>query len=81
MRRIQHESVVRLYEVYESEDHVYLVLELLRGGELYRFLKVSPPFSEDRCAKVIFKLLRGVAHIHEKGILHRDLKPENLILR
>jgi len=70
-----------LYEVYETDDHINLVLELLKGGELYRFLKVSPPFSEDKCAKVIYKLLQAVSYIHQKGILHRDIKPENLILR
>lgn len=81
MRKIQHESVVKLYEVYETDDHIYLVLELLKGGELYRYLKLSPPFSEEKCAKVIYKLLKAVSYIHEKGILHRDIKPENIILR
>lgn len=64
LRKIQHDSILRLYEVYETDDHINLVLELLKGGELYRYLKVSPPFSEDKCAKVIYKLLHAVSYIH-----------------
>lgn len=67
--------------MFESEERIFLVMELLNGGELYRYLKKSPPFSEEKCAKLIHKLLKSLQYIHSKGIIHRDLKPENLILR
>ncbi|CAK69372.1 unnamed protein product (macronuclear) [Paramecium tetraurelia] len=81
MKKIQHESVIKLYEVYEGDDCLYLVLEYLRGGELHQFMKKSPPFSEEKCSKLIFRILKALYSIHQKGILHRDLKPENIMLR
>lgn len=81
MRKIQSESIIKLYEVFEGDDHLYLVLEYLRGGELHKYMKKSPPFTEEKCSKLIFRLLKAVSCIHEKGILHRDIKPENIMLR
>ncbi|CAD8057148.1 unnamed protein product [Paramecium sonneborni] len=81
MKKIQNESVIKLYEVFEGDDCLYLVLEYLRGGELHQYIKKSPPFTEEKCSKLIFRILKAVYQIHEKGILHRDLKPENIMLR
>ncbi|CAK77700.1 unnamed protein product (macronuclear) [Paramecium tetraurelia] len=81
MRKLQHESVIKMYEVFEGEEYLYLVLEYLNGGELHKFMKKSPPFSEEKCSKLIYKLLKACLFIHEQGILHRDIKPENIMLR
>ncbi|CAD8147407.1 unnamed protein product [Paramecium pentaurelia] len=81
MKKIQHESVIRLYEVFEGDEFLFLVLEYLKGGELHQYMKKSPPFSEEKCSKLIFRLLKAVSSIHQKGILHRDIKPENIMLR
>lgn len=70
-----------MFEVFESEEYVYLVVELLKGGELNKLLKKSPPFSEEKTSKIVYKLLKAIQNIHENGVLHRDLKPENIILR
>ncbi|CAD8058140.1 unnamed protein product [Paramecium sonneborni] len=81
MKKIQHESIIRLYEVFEGDEFLFLVIEYLKGGELHKYMKKSPPFSEEKSAKLIFRLLKAVSSIHEKGILHRDIKPENIMLR
>ncbi|CAD8152275.1 unnamed protein product [Paramecium pentaurelia] len=81
MKKIQHESIIHLYEVFEGDEFLFLVLEYLKGGELHQYMKKSPPFSEEKCSKLIFRLLKAVSSIHEKGILHRDIKPENIMLR
>ncbi|CAK56504.1 unnamed protein product (macronuclear) [Paramecium tetraurelia] len=81
MKKMQHESVIKLYEVYEGPECLYLVLEYLRGGEIYQYIKKSHPFSEEKCQKLIYRILKAVHSIHEKGVLHRDLKPENIMLR
>ncbi|CAD8158580.1 unnamed protein product [Paramecium pentaurelia] len=81
MRKLQNESVIKMYEVFEGDEYLYLVLEYLKGGELHKYMKKSPPFSEEKCSKLIYKLLKTCQFIHEQGILHRDIKPENIMLR
>lgn len=81
MRNLNHPSVIKLYEVYEGEYHVYLVLELLKGGELFDRIIKKGHYSEKDAAILISKLLWALEYIHERGIMHRDIKPENLILK
>ncbi|KAG5188569.1 hypothetical protein JKP88DRAFT_347858 [Tribonema minus] len=68
--RIVHRHIVRLYEVYETPNHLYLVLEMIymRG-----FLK------EIEAKRVAKQLLQAVAYLHAKGIVHCDIKPQNLL--
>lgn len=54
-----------MYEVFEGEEYLYLVLEYLKGGELHKYMKKSPPFSEEKCSKLIYKLLKTCQFIHE----------------
>jgi len=70
-----------MYEVYENENYIFLVKELLKGGELFHKLKGHGSYSEEYASRIMQKLLSALAYIHSKNILHRDLKPENLILR
>ena len=81
MRNLNHPNVIKLYEVYEGEFHVYLVLELLKGGELFDRIIKKGHYSEKDAAILISKLLWALEYIHERGIMHRDIKPENLILK
>lgn len=57
-----------------SEDFVCLVLEYLRGGELFEYLSVNGPFSEDQARFAIRRVLLALQEIHSKGVVHRDLK-------
>lgn len=81
MRQLKHPNIINLYEVYEGEFHVYLVLDLLTGGELFDKLIKKGVYNEKEAAICISKLLSALEYIHSKGIMHRDIKPENLILR
>lgn len=58
-----------------------MVLEHLKGGELYKYLKKCNTLNEETTAKIIYKLIKAVHHIHDNGIFHRDIKPENIILK
>jgi calcium/calmodulin-dependent protein kinase I len=72
---------VKLIDIFESPRKVYLVLELLTGGELFdRIVTVYPNgFSERDASILINKIVSAVDYLHSKGIVHRDLKPENLL--
>lgn len=80
MRELNHPNIIRLFEVYEGKDHIHLVLEYLRGGEIFSKLLEKGTYSEADAAKLMRKLMEAVNFCHSKGIIHRDLKLENLIL-
>jgi calcium-dependent protein kinase len=72
---------MQLYEVFESENSLYIVVELLEGGQLYDKVKAKYKFKAHECKLVIYSILQGLREMHSKRIMHRDLKPENLIFR
>ena len=80
LRSIQHPNIVRLYDVYESPNRLYLVMELLTGGELFDRIVGLGKFSEDDARYFTFKMLNAVLYLHDRNICHRDLKPENILL-
>jgi len=79
MNGLDHPFVLKLYEVYENEDEFNLVMELVKGKELFDKIVERGMYSERDAAHVISQVLEAVAYLHENGIAHRDLKPENLL--
>lgn len=75
------QNIVDLIDVYETEQRVYLVMELLTGGELFdRIVNKYPNgYSEVVAAELCKKIVNSVKYLHSLGIVHRDLKPENLL--
>jgi calcium-dependent protein kinase len=72
---------MKLYEVFESENSLYIVVELLEGGQLYDKVKSKYKFKPAEVKTVIFTILQGLKEMHSKKIMHRDLKPENILFR
>lgn len=81
LRNIQHPNVLSLSAVYEDDTSVYMVMDLMAGGELFDKICNAFPngYSEKQASAIIHKILLAVAYLHERGIIHRDLKPENLL--
>jgi len=79
LKRLDHINVVKLLEAYESRTCVYLVMELVTGGELFDRIVEKGSYSEKDAADLIKQVLSAVAYMHEEGVVHRDLKPENLL--
>nr|XP_014341981.1 PREDICTED: ribosomal protein S6 kinase alpha-5 [Latimeria chalumnae] len=74
-----HPNVVKLSEVYHDQLHTFLVMELLKGGELLERIRKKKHFSETEASRIMRKLVSAVSHMHDVGVVHRDLKPENLL--
>ncbi|KAI0698908.1 kinase-like domain-containing protein [Cytidiella melzeri] len=80
MRGITHPSIVKLLLFFESEEHYFLVLELMEGGELFHQIVKMTYFSENLARHVILQVAEGIRYLHEeRGVVHRDIKPENLL--
>eukprot|EP00903_Cladosiphon_okamuranus_P019694 g18097.t2 len=77
--RIVHKHVVRLYEVYETPDNVYIVLENCPCGDLEKMLYLRGRLTEIEAKRVTMQLLEGLRYLHSKGIVHCDIKPQNLL--
>jgi len=79
MKKLEHSNVLKLQEVYETEDIIALVMELVNGGELFYKIVEKGNYSEKDAAKIVGQMIKGVEYLHGEGIAHRDLKPENLL--
>ncbi len=78
---IKHPNIVKLKEVLASKSKIYLVLELIKGGDLFEVIKESKDGLEESIARKYFQqIIRGVEYCHRRGISHRDLKPENILM-
>ncbi|XP_038632230.1 ribosomal protein S6 kinase alpha-6 isoform X1 [Scyliorhinus canicula] len=79
MRYGQHPNVITLKDVYDDGRYVYLVTELLKGGELLDRLLRQKYFSEREASAVLFTITKTVEYLHCQGVVHRDLKPSNIL--
>jgi len=78
--RLRHQSVVKLYETFETKRHMLLSMELCAGGDLLNYVRKRKKLDED-VAKVVFtQIIEGLGYIHKKRILHRDIKLDNILL-
>lgn len=78
---LKNEHVIRLKEVFETPAQIYLVLELVTGGELFDRIVSQGFYSEKKAAQAVRDMLLGVKFLHQNGVVHRDLKPENLLYK
>jgi len=77
---LKHPNIIELHEVLQTKNNIYMVLELVPGGELFdRIVKVKR-FDEKTARRFFQQLINGILYCHQNGIAHRDLKPENLLL-
>lgn len=80
MKALDHHNIVALNDVLYSPKRVFLVMELVRGGELFESIVKNGRQSEDVARKYFHQLIDAVHYCHHRGVYHRDLKPENLLL-
>jgi calcium/calmodulin-dependent protein kinase I len=79
LQKVKHPNVVELKEMFETPTHIYLVMEIVTGGELFDRIVDRGSFSEQDACRIAKEILESVEYLHSLGIAHRDLKPENLL--
>ncbi|XP_076681651.1 calcium/calmodulin-dependent protein kinase I isoform X1 [Andrena cerasifolii] len=79
LRRLKHPNIVQLLETFEDKHKVYLVMELVTGGELFDRIVEKGSYTEKDASGLIRQVLEAVDYMHVQGVVHRDLKPENLL--
>ena len=83
MIKADHPNIIKLYEIYQDNFHIDLIMEECKGGELFeriiRNIEKHKNYSEKTAAKIFKQLISAIAYCHSQGICHRDLKPENIL--
>ncbi len=78
-----HPNIIKLYEVFESQRSLYLVMEECKGGEIFdriiEHIQKKQMYSEQDAAKIFQQVMSSIEYCHNNGICHRDLKPENIL--
>ena len=74
LKLVNHPNIIKMEGVYESKQYIYIVMEMLKGGELFERIVGRPRFTEMEAARLLRPLLESVAYLHDLGIVHRDLK-------
>ncbi|XP_038613989.1 testis-specific serine/threonine-protein kinase 3 [Tachyglossus aculeatus] len=82
VRSLEHENIIRLYEMLESSDgKIYLVMELAEGGDVFERVARGGPLPEPEARALFHQLVAAIRYCHGCGVAHRDLKCENALLQ
>lgn len=79
LQQFFHENIITLQDSYFTEQHIYMVLELMRGGDLFERIIEKEFFSEEVAKETTCQMLAAIAYCHEANVVHRDIKPENFL--
>mmetsp|Transcript_17943 Transcript_17943/g.26013 ORF Transcript_17943/g.26013 Transcript_17943/m.26013 type:complete len:348 (+) Transcript_17943:104-1147(+) len=81
LKDLQHDHIIRLYDVFEESRFYYLVTERMCGGELFDRIVAKSYYNEKEARDVCKILFEALQYCHSQNVAHRDLKPENLLLQ
>lgn len=81
LKMCQHTNIIKLTDLFETCEHYYVVMEYMRGKDLFDYLQARGfNMSELMVKKIVLQLILGVRYLHSFGIVHRDLKLENVMM-
>uniref|UniRef100_A0A672KQV3 Serine/threonine-protein kinase DCLK2 n=1 Tax=Sinocyclocheilus grahami TaxID=75366 RepID=A0A672KQV3_SINGR len=80
LRRVKHPNIIMLIEEVDTPTELYLVMELVKGGDLFDAITSSTKYTERDARLMVFNLAAALKYLHRMCIVHRDIKPENLLV-
>ncbi|KAF3046025.1 hypothetical protein E8E12_010447 [Didymella heteroderae] len=80
MKLLDHPNIVRLYDIWENRDELYLIMEYVEGGELFTYIHEQGGLIEIHVVHIFRQIIAALIYCHRISIHHRDLKPENILL-
>ncbi|NXH16228.1 DCLK2 kinase, partial [Bucco capensis] len=80
LRRVKHPNIIMLIEEMDTPAELYLVMELVKGGDLFDAITSSTKYTERDGSAMVYNLASALRYLHGLNIVHRDIKPENLLV-
>ena len=80
LKSLNHPNIIKLFDVYTTSHKIYIVMELMVGGELFDYVVKKGTLTEAEASSIIRMVTSALVYMHGQNIIHRDLKPENLLL-
>ncbi|XP_058645904.1 serine/threonine-protein kinase DCLK1a isoform X5 [Onychostoma macrolepis] len=80
LRRVKHPNIVLLIEEMDTYSELYLVMELVKGGDLFDAITSTNGYTERDASGMLYNLANAIKYLHSLNIVHRDIKPENLLV-
>ena len=79
-KKMFHKNIIKLFEIMETAQRLYLVTEFCEGGDLYNYISTRGHLSERQSCKFFHEIIEALSYLHSQQIAHRDIKPENFLL-
>ena len=79
-KKMFHKNIIKLYEIMETNERIYLVMEFCEGGDLYNYILTRGHLSERQSCKFFHEIIEALSYLNSLKIVHRDIKPENFLL-
>jgi len=80
LAKLDHQNIVKVYDVVEDGEYLFIIMELLKGKDLWQIMKADGPFEPDHAIEIMVGASKALKAAHAEGIIHRDIKPQNIML-
>ena len=80
LKKLKHPNIVQLYSVIETEKQLFIIMEYIKGQELYQYILLKKRLQEDEACLFFQQIISGIEYLHKLKIAHRDIKSENIII-
>ena len=80
LKIVRHNNIIKLYELMETPEKIYIVMEYCNGGELFDYIVSKQHLTEKQACRFFQEIINCLEYLHSINIVHRDIKPENLLL-
>lgn len=81
MKKVEHKNIVRLLDVYQTTNNMYIITEFCEEGDLMHYLKNRKKIPEKEAVRLLKDIIDGFKYLYSMGITHRDIKPANILLK